>query len=93
MDRVKIGLVGGGLFGESHLQALRAVPGAKVAAIFDVDRARAEELAAAFHIARACASLEEICSLPGLNASTWLRRSTSIASRSRRLSARASMCS
>jgi len=68
MSRVSIGLVGCGLFGESHLQALRAVPAAEVGAVFDVDRERAGQIAAAFGIPRVCASLEEICALPDLQA-------------------------
>lgn len=68
MERVRIGLVGCGLFGESHLQAFRAIPEAEVAAVFDVDRGRAERLAAAFGVARVCGSLEELCALPEIAA-------------------------
>ena len=34
MGRVGIGLIGCGLFGESHLQAYRGVPNAEVRAVF-----------------------------------------------------------
>jgi len=68
MERVRIGLVGCGLFGESHLQAFRAIPEAEVAAVFDVDRERAKRLAAEFGVARVCDSLEELCALPELHA-------------------------
>jgi len=68
MDRVNIGLVGCGAFGESHLQAFRAAPSARVAAVFDVNAERARRIAAEFEIPRVCESLEQICSLPELDA-------------------------
>ncbi|MBI3680580.1 MAG: Gfo/Idh/MocA family oxidoreductase [Acidobacteria bacterium] len=68
MERVRIGLVGCGLFGQSHLEGFRGVPGCEVAAAFDLDRTRAEQAASQFGIARACASLEEICALADLHA-------------------------
>ena len=40
MDKVRIGLIGCGLFGESHLQAFRAVRSAEIAAVFDTDADR-----------------------------------------------------
>jgi len=68
MDKVRIGLFGCGLFGESHLQAFRAVRLAQIDALYDTDRARAEQIAAEFGVAKVCSSLEEICSLEGLDA-------------------------
>jgi predicted dehydrogenase len=64
MDRVRIGLIGCGLFGESHLQAYRAVRTAQIAAVFDTDPARASRIAAEFQIPLVCRSLQEICALP-----------------------------
>jgi predicted dehydrogenase len=68
MDRVRIGLIGCGNFGQSHLQAFRAVPPAEVAAVFDPDRSRVEHVAAEFGIARICDSAEELCSMADLAA-------------------------
>lgn len=68
MERVRIGLVGCGLFGESHLQAFRAIPEAEIAAVFDVNRERAEQMAAEFGVGKVCGSLEELCALPELQA-------------------------
>jgi UDP-N-acetylglucosamine 3-dehydrogenase len=68
MDKVRIGLVGCGNFGESHLQAFRAVPQAQVAAVFDTDRDRAQRIAGQFGISKICGSLQEICGLPDLAA-------------------------
>ncbi len=63
MNQVGIGLVGCGQFGESHLQAFRAVANATVTAVFDVDRERAELLASRFEVPTVCSSVEELCSL------------------------------
>src|SRR5947209_8049432 len=68
MHQAQIGLIGCGLFGESHLQAFRAVREADVSAVFDTDQERARAIAASFGIKRVCGSLDEICSLPELNA-------------------------
>ncbi len=68
MERARIGLIGCGLFGESHLQAYRAVRSAEIAAVFDTDAALARRRAAEFGIPRVCASLDEICTLPDLHA-------------------------
>lgn len=68
MDKVQIGLIGCGLFGESHLQAFRAVRTAQVAAVFDTDRERAGRIAEEFNIPNICSSLAEICGCPELNA-------------------------
>lgn len=68
MGRVGIGLVGCGLFGESHLQAYRAVANAEVRAVFDVDRARAGKIAEQFGIPRVAGSVEELCGLAEVDA-------------------------
>lgn len=63
MKRVGIGLVGCGAFGESHLRAYRGIPNAEIRAVFDIDRARAERVAAEYGIPRVCGSLDELCGL------------------------------
>jgi predicted dehydrogenase len=68
MDKVRIGLVGCGLFGESHLQAFRAVRAAEIACVFDTDTERAGQMAAEFNIPNVAESLQEICSDPSLDA-------------------------
>ena len=68
MDRVRIGLIGCGAFGESHLQTFRALERAQVAAVYDIDGPRARHVAQEYGIPRVCESLEEICSLPELDA-------------------------
>lgn len=68
MKPVRIGLVGCGLFGRSHLEAFRGLADVEVPAVFDTDLDRARQLAAEFGIPRVCESLEELCALPELDA-------------------------
>lgn len=68
MKKVNIGLIGCGLFGESHLQAYRAVNSASVAAVYDIDHNRAVQMAREFGIAKICGSAEQLCALPDLQA-------------------------
>ena len=68
MESVSIGMIGCGLFGESHLQAYRAVPMANIRAVYDMDRRRAEQAAQAFSISRVCETLDELISMPDLTA-------------------------
>ena len=68
MKKVNIGLIGCGLFGESHLQAYRAVNSANIAAVYDIDQKRAVEIAREFGIPKVCGSAEELCALPDLQA-------------------------
>jgi UDP-N-acetylglucosamine 3-dehydrogenase len=63
MRKVRIGLIGCGLFGESHLQAFRAVREAEVAALYDINREIAHRRAADFGVAKVCRTLDEICTL------------------------------
>lgn len=68
MKQVRIGLVGCGVFGEGHLRAFRAVPEARITALFDTDRTRAEQVAREFEVDRVCRSLEELCASPEVDA-------------------------
>ncbi len=68
MDTIRIGLVGCGSYGISHLEAFASIPGVEIAAAFDVDRIRAESAAGQFSIPRVCGSLEEICGMDELQA-------------------------
>jgi predicted dehydrogenase len=68
MDTIRIGLVGCGSYGISHLEAFASIPGVEIAATFDVDRTRAESAAGRFGIPRVCGSLEEICGMNELQA-------------------------
>lgn len=68
MDRIRIGLVGCGLFGESHMRAYQAVPGVEVTAVYDPAAEKAKELAQTFRIPRICSSLGELCSHQAVDA-------------------------
>jgi UDP-N-acetylglucosamine 3-dehydrogenase len=56
----RAGLVGCGLFGESHAAALQGIPDVELAAVFDTDRARAQALAGRFHVPQIATSLTEL---------------------------------
>ena len=62
MKEFRVALVGCGLFGESHLSALQAVPGVLVTAVYDVDPARAAALAAKYQVPVTAASLDALLS-------------------------------
>lgn len=68
MEQLRIGMVGCGAFGESHLLAFRAVPGAEVAAVYDTVREKAETAAREVGVPTVCDSLEELCGMEQLDA-------------------------
>jgi predicted dehydrogenase len=61
-------MTGCGLFGESHLQAYRAVPAADIRAVYDVNHARAKEMGRTFSIPRVCETIDELLSMTDLDA-------------------------
>src|SRR5574340_1418926 len=68
MKSVRVGIVGCGLFGESHLLAYKALHNAEVTAAYDPSRERAEEAARIFKIPKVCSTLEELCNSPYVDA-------------------------
>jgi predicted dehydrogenase len=68
VEKVRLGLVGSGLFGESHLQALRGLRTAEFVAVYDTDLDRARQMARDFEIPHVASSLEEICGLADVDA-------------------------
>src|SRR5579884_2798233 len=46
----RAGLVGAGHISEFHIQALRRIPGVEIVGVHDLDRAKAEQLAAKFNL-------------------------------------------
>lgn len=48
MNPIRIAVVGAGAFGRNHVRVLHECPGAELAGVVDLDRARAEEAAAQF---------------------------------------------
>ncbi len=63
---VGIGLVGCGTIGPLHARAIRGIEGAELVAVCDIRKERAEALAAE-HQVQACASLEELLGVPGVD--------------------------
>jgi predicted dehydrogenase len=59
--KVKVGVVGVGSLGQHHARIYSQLDGAELAGIFDVDQARAKEIAST-HGTRAFASLDELAS-------------------------------
>lgn len=63
-----IGVLGTGFGQKVHIPGLQAHPLTRVAAVYHRDRDKAEAIAAAHHIPYACSRLEEILSLPEVQA-------------------------
>lgn len=61
MTEILMGVVGVGAIGRNHVRVLASLPGVRLAGIFDVDQARAAELAAE-HGTRVASSLAELAS-------------------------------
>jgi predicted dehydrogenase len=68
MTKVRLGLVGCGVFGESHLQAFRAIGTGEIVAVFDTDHGRAQRVSDEFGNPRVCDSLHEMCTLADVQA-------------------------
>lgn len=58
-ERIKVGVAGVGAMGKNHARVLASLEGAQLTAIYDLDKARAEELASLYG-AKAVTSLEEL---------------------------------
>lgn len=50
MENIKVGIIGAGFMGSSHLENLRRVPGIKILALADSNKASAQKLADKFNI-------------------------------------------
>lgn len=61
LNQISIGVAGVGAIGRNHARVLASLPGVSLAGIYDVDHARAAELAAEFST-RAASSLAELAS-------------------------------
>jgi predicted dehydrogenase len=66
--KLRIGVVGCGAFGESHLATFAGIPFAEVTAVTDLNRERARKLASRYQIPRVAKEFRELCSLPDLDA-------------------------
>jgi predicted dehydrogenase len=68
MADVRIGLIGLGAFGETHLKALRGIPGVTVAAVASRSIDRAREVAATWGVPHAFDTIEMLCTHPEVDA-------------------------
>ena len=68
MDRVKVGVIGVGLWGVNHIEAYRGLPHAEVFAVADPAPGRAEEVARKFNIPHWFEKYEDLCALKEIHA-------------------------
>lgn len=68
LNTLRIGLIGCGSFGESHVATLAGIPFTEVVAITDIDRDRARKLASRYHIRTVTEDFHELCELPQVDA-------------------------
>lgn len=68
MERVKVGIIGAGLWGVNHIAAYQGLPLADVIAVADPVPHRAEEIARKYNIPHWFQDYEELCALKGLDA-------------------------
>lgn len=68
LNKVRIGLVGCGAFGESHLATFSGIPYAEVMAVCDVDAERARRMASRYNIPTIAKDYQELCELPQIDA-------------------------
>jgi predicted dehydrogenase len=64
MAHLRTGIVGCGLFGESHAAALQGMPDVEILSVFDLDRDKAYAFAQRFGIPKVAASLAELLEHP-----------------------------
>jgi predicted dehydrogenase len=66
--RLRIGLVGCGAFGESHLTAFAGIPFVEVTAVTDLVRERSQRLAERYKVPRVTKDFRELCALKDVEA-------------------------
>src|SRR2546422_643779 len=67
-QKLRIGLVGCGAFGESHLAAFAGIPFVEVAAVTDIVAERSRRLAERYKVPRITADFRELCVLKDVDA-------------------------
>lgn len=66
--KARVGIIGCGIFGESHLATFAGIPFAEVVAVADVNKERALKLASRYKIPYVSNDFRQLCSLPNLDA-------------------------
>ncbi len=68
VKKLRIGLIGCGAFGESHMATFAGIPYAEVVAVTDIDPRRAERAASRYNIPAIAEDFRELCALPQVDA-------------------------
>src|SRR6202171_6416009 len=68
MNRIKVGIIGVGLWGVNHIEAYRGLPHAPVFAVADPAPGRAQAVAKKFNIPHWFENFEELCALEEIGA-------------------------
>jgi predicted dehydrogenase len=68
MEKIKVGIIGMGYIGVSHIEALRRIGFVELAAVADTNYALAKKKADEFHIPKCYATMEELIADPEINA-------------------------
>ena len=68
LHKLRIGLIGCGGFGESHLAALTGIPFTEVVAVTDTNAERADNLASRYRVPKVARDFMELCALPEVDA-------------------------
>jgi predicted dehydrogenase len=66
--KLRIGLVGCGAFGESHLTAIASIPFVEVTAVTDLDADRSRKLADRYGVSKIAKDFRELCALKDVDA-------------------------
>ena len=66
--KLRIGLVGCGAFGESHLTAFAGIPFVEVTAVTDLDADRSRKVAERYGVSRVAKDFRELCALKDVDA-------------------------
>ena len=67
-EMIRIGVLGAGFIGKVHVQKFSPLEGVEIAAIFDVDRQLAEQVANEYHIPKVYTSLDDLIGADDLDA-------------------------
>jgi UDP-N-acetylglucosamine 3-dehydrogenase len=68
LNKLRVGLVGCGSFGESHLATFAGIPYAEVVAVTDINGERASQMASRYKIPRVVRDFRELCQLREVDA-------------------------
>lgn len=68
MNKVRMGLIGTGMWGRIHAEAYHLHPAAELVAVHDADQARAKAFAEEFNVSKVCGSAYELAADRGVDA-------------------------